>query len=119
MAKKKEPHIVRVEWLDAASSLGDPSDAEELNSISDFLTVSVGFLVKKSKKGVFLSTDWVEGKGAGALHFVPNGMLKRMTDLGLAPVKEKKPRKPPVTKAETVPSAETDKSTSTSTNSVA
>jgi hypothetical protein len=100
MAKKKEPHIVRVEWLDAASSLGDPSDIDELNSISDFLTVSVGFLVKKNKKGIFLSTDWVEGKGAGALHFVPNGMLKKLSDLGERPKPAPRIRKP---KADPIP----------------
>jgi hypothetical protein len=93
MAKKKEPHIVRVEWLDAASSLGDPSDSEELDSISDFMTVSVGFLVKKNKKGIFLSTDWVEGKGAGALHFVPNGMVKKLSDLGASAPKPKRIKK--------------------------
>lgn len=106
MTKKKEPHIVRVEWLDAASSLGDPSDLEELASISDFLTVSVGFLVKKNKKGIFLSTDWVEGKGAGALHFVPNGMVKKLSDLGLTPEKPRKPRKLSIPATEPVTAAD-------------
>ena len=49
MAKKKEPRIVRVEWLDAGSSVGSSADESSLDHVSDNMTVSVGFFVKKSK----------------------------------------------------------------------
>lgn len=92
MAKKKEPRIVRVEWLDAASALSGGTDAE-LEHVSDNMTVSVGFFLKKSRKGVFFSTDWVDGEANGSVHFVPNGMLKSLGYLGIVPSPVKKSRK--------------------------
>jgi hypothetical protein len=89
---KKKPKIVKVDWLDAASALSGGSE-KELEHVSDNMTSSVGFFVKKERKGIYFSTDWCDGEPAGAIHFVPNGMLQSLTNLGEVAAPAKKPRK--------------------------
>lgn len=93
---KKKTRIVQVEWLDAASLLGSASNAEDLSQVESCHTISVGYLLKRNKKGVYLSTDMLDGEYQGAIHFIPGGMLKDMKDLGIVAAPVKKPRKPKI-----------------------
>lgn len=75
MIRKQRPPLVIVEWLDAASDLNDV-DAASLAEVERNITYSAGFMLKRSDRGVFLVTDWLESGEMRIAHFIPNGMIK-------------------------------------------
>jgi len=79
---RKIPKIVVVIWRDASSSLGDPRNAADLHEASEVVVHTVGFLVRRDRKGLYLTTDWDSGDGAmRGIHFIPNGMIQSVRDV--------------------------------------
>jgi hypothetical protein len=73
--RKQRPPLVIIEWLDAASDLSEVDEAS-LAHVERNLTYSAGFMLKRTDRGVFLVTDWLENGEMRIAHFVPNGMIK-------------------------------------------
>lgn len=81
--------IVEVTWEDASSTEGwmPPDEADGYHE-REYICVTVGYLVKRDKRGVTLSaTVNCTGARGGTWH-IPAGMIRRVRSLGSTAFKE-------------------------------
>lgn len=64
--------IVKVKWHDAGA-------ADTIQEAAAYIRSSVGYLVKKNKKGIWLT---MEKDQLGQIHFIPAGMIKEVINHG-------------------------------------
>lgn len=80
----KKPPLVEVKWNDAWSSDESWKDSDVERTHRPHETFSVGYLLKRSKRGVSICRDYDEDEGEprydGAL-FVPAGMVVKVRRL--------------------------------------
>ena len=77
----KKKRVVEVVWVDACSDDGW-TDSEDIKAGSDYIAVSVGFLLLRDKRRVILTQSLGQNDKCGGYLQIPAGCVKRVRRLG-------------------------------------
>lgn len=70
--------LVWIRWLDATYLGNGWKQAEKLETEAGFMVESAGLLVKETKKGIFIATDYdPDDPSFRHVSFIPRAMIKK------------------------------------------